>query len=220
MKEGSPELRRFISRFRKAYSLISLNCTSTTREVLRKLGNKDPHLAWKALREDALSKEASNKLVFMDKLLDIKMDEDETVRDYEVKFNFITNQLNAMEVSLDPDLVLAIFLHGLPADFKIVVTSIRHSPRVSLTEAVNMLVVEEKELKKNSPNNFEGGTAMVVTCGTCGKDHTDDDCWIKHPEKRPRCSKCGGRNHWDRNCRSGKPKQCAYVMTNDEPFVL
>mmetsp|Transcript_7790 Transcript_7790/g.10379 ORF Transcript_7790/g.10379 Transcript_7790/m.10379 type:complete len:266 (-) Transcript_7790:94-891(-) len=212
------ELKRFVSRFRKAYSLISLNCNSTTREVLRQLGNKDPHLAWKALEEDALSKEASNKLVFIDTLLDIRMKTEESVRAYEAKFNAIVNQLKNMGVTFDPDLLLSIFLRGLPNSFKIITTNLRHRPGITVEEAVKALIIEEKAIGKNA-GTHDQVLAVTTSCEHCGKRHKNEDCWTKYPEKRPRCNKCGGRNHWGDKCRS--PSAHAHIVTaEEEAYVL
>ena len=176
--EGSAELRRFIARFRRAYSIISLNCSSTSQEILRKLGNKDPHLAWKALKEDALSKIASNKLVFMDKLLDVEMELSESIWDYETKFNFIVAQLTAMNVEFDRDLLLAIFLRGVPSKYKIITTNIRHTVDVTIEEAVRALVVEERALKEDS-SAPDSVLTVVRDCKHCGKRHNSKDCWFK-----------------------------------------
>ena len=203
-----------------------MNLDSITREVLRKLDNEDPFSAWDALKNDALSRVSSNKLITMDRLLDSEM-ESKTVKTYEKDFNETTKLLREMGVILDEDLLLAIFLRGLPSSFDHVIPTIRHRAGINLEEAVRILDVEERAaLKKSAQQSVQSSTALAtakaIICSHCNGDgHTKDGL---HPEKRPRCTNCGGRNHWAKTCsRKSAQANCvdaAFDFFDEKPYTL
>ena len=123
-----------------------------------------------------------------------------------------------MSVEFDRNLLLAIFLRGLPSTYKIIITNIRHTAGVTIEEAVRALIVEERALKEDS-SAPDSVLTVVRDCKHCGKRHNSKDCWFKFPEKRLLCNKCGGRNHWEDKC-NRKPYAAYNVTLEEESYVL
>jgi hypothetical protein len=138
---------------------------------------------------------------------------DKTVQDYIAELNSIVNNITVASGHVFPDTIIAAFiLAGLPEDYSPVLTAIdSHSSQLGSDHVRKMLLNKEVELSSSSTNNDEKChiskmqaelTAMRTEltkfrkiCTHCHKNgHLEKDCFVKHPEKRPKWMKALNEN--------------------------
>jgi hypothetical protein len=214
------------SRTQKAYALVALDLTRACRDVIRGLKERDPRAAWQAIiaRFDRVT--PVSKMALLDALLGLRYRGD--MLGYVSDFNSVVSRLEAMDIKLHGELLVAILLRGLPGDYAVFVAALKHWERIPpLEEVIGMLCAEEQG-RPAAPTNSYGTLGLTrsenymsdMRCNECGKGgHTSANCWVLHPEKAPICRNCDKRGHIARSCR-GSGNHNAEVALDGVQFPL
>ena len=150
----------------------------------------DPHLVWEKLQE--MYEGVSDACIdtYLERLQNMKMEEDEKVMEYMNRLVEIENDLAGVGHILDEKDKIRSLLRGLREEFE--AGKVIRAMEISFTKAVSELVIEEgcrNQLKEASEDTV--GTALTTVhqsgtpcCSHCGREgHIADQCF--HNPKSP-----------------------------------
>ena len=212
------EKLKFMARSQEAYALISLSICSSHRDCLRRMGdNYDPADAWNAVLQHFGPTSAISQTLLLFQLLSLSQGSND-LETYFGLFNIICGKLSMVpDLKIPVKLFIAILLKGLSPRYKHLVSTLLHQEKDQTIEGImQSLLLEEENLKvtSESPKNEE---AEVNQCSVCNRhNHTEENCWDKYPDKRPKCSKCGRPNHFARDCKSVESNQVCFGIDDEE----
>jgi hypothetical protein len=126
------------SKTQKAFALIALNLTRLCGDVIRQLKSKDPRAAWKAIMNRFDRVTPISKMALLDALLSVRFQG--RMIDYVSTFNSIVQRLEAMDIKLPEELLVAILLRGLSDGFAAFVAALKHREHIPpLDKVIGML---------------------------------------------------------------------------------
>jgi hypothetical protein len=202
--DEEPENKKTVAaRSLQCYAIINLNLSDSCRDVLRRLKTRDPKACWEALALEYEQINLTSTMMLLDGLLDFQCTT--CVLDYISTFNLYLSKLQSMDIVFNEALHVALLLRGLPPQYEIFCSTVRHREKMpSLDQLFFMLKLEEKTIPRKGTNSCmafklsKKATCDVKGCGKVG--HTRDQCWILHPEQAPVCTTCGKSGHFARFC--------------------
>jgi hypothetical protein len=212
-----------------AYTIISINLTDSARNVVRRLGSRDPKEVWNALLAEFDKSTPATKMALLDFLLGLRCTS--TILAYVSDFQVTIMKLRSTDVRLDEDLTIAMVLRGLPQTFETFTNSVKHREKMpNLDKLFSMICLEEKLVAQaqgvsNTEQTVAPKSYVADTpgggCPECGKvGHNQDTCWRLHPELAPLCGRCEQRGHSTRNCRQKIQRVSQYVEAESPPKSL
>lgn len=156
----------------------------------------------------------------MDDFLGLKCDHKRPVQKMISEFNDLYNRISRMELNVE-DLALVVLLRALPRDMDHLVATIRYMKNEPALEEVLRLIQEEilhlqrREKDESSyhakPKATRGLVCEIPSCRK--KGHTEEGCWMKHPDKAPICRPCGLKGHIKRAYRKETGRENALVAS-------
>jgi hypothetical protein len=137
--------------------------------------------------------------------------------EYVSEFNSVVTRLESMEVSLHEELKIAILLRGLPSDFSMFVSALKHREKVPpapLEQVIGMLCAEDQGRKAE-------GYVGEQKCPECNKPgHSSASCWELHPDIAPVCRNCNKRGHIAKSCRRPRRGSAEVADANGSSFAI
>jgi hypothetical protein len=102
------------------YAIISINLTDSARNMVRRLGLRDPIAkeVWNALIAEFDQTTPATKMALLDFMLGLRCTSSVLV--YVSDFQVTVMKLKSMDVNLDEDLTVAMVLRGLPQHFEVI----------------------------------------------------------------------------------------------------
>jgi uncharacterized paraquat-inducible protein A len=166
-------------------------------------------------------------MVLLDNLLELKAEG--TMMSYISGFNLAATRLQSMGIKFDEELLIALFLRGLPSQFEVFCSTVRNGESIPTLETIFVkLLAEEKVQSRRSQSNTQSyqATSAAQTsqrrrqrCTGCNRVtfHDESQCWTLHPELMPICTRCNQRGHSSNACRG---TSTALAFLEDFPVTL
>lgn len=194
----------------KCKSIIVQCIEDTQIDIVR---NKETAYAmWKSLKDIYEKKGLSGQLFLRRKLMSMKMEENEKIEDFLLKFNRVLCQLKTSGAEIKEEDTVCMLLLALPKSYETVVTVLENLP----TENLNMDFIKAKlrtEAEKKqeicgSRDEIVKPTAFISkksqTCHNCGEDgHFKRDC-KKSIRNQPNYNGSRGNTYREEINRGGK----------------
>jgi len=205
-EEDPGEKKTLAQRQLACYGIININLSDSCRDMLRRLKTTDPKKCWEALIAEYDNQHPTSQMMLLDSLIELKCSGPVLV--YISEFNLTVAKLQSMSIAIDERLLIALLLRGLPINFQIFCSTIRHREKVpSLGELCTMIKMEDKTfIRTNGSTAYSAVQRQVSTtreCSGCRRiGHAEEQCWpwVLHPEIAPRCRKCNAVGHLAKFC--------------------
>uniref|UniRef100_A0A2N9G0N8 CCHC-type domain-containing protein n=1 Tax=Fagus sylvatica TaxID=28930 RepID=A0A2N9G0N8_FAGSY len=173
--------------------------------------------------------------LLLDKFNNIKMNEDDVVRDHVNQLELIAKELADAEHTLSDKIQVIVVLNSLPPSWDHVVTSLTHlGKELAMTTLFVLSMLEEDRMKRRKRDNTSSSLMMAQSSHTTQfkpkykfKHKRFKKQWTRKPrqENKPRdaCYQCGERGHYKINCplnKRPKNKGKEIAMTITEALVI
>jgi hypothetical protein len=114
---------------------------------------------------------ANNKVHLMEKLFNLKMEEDTSVAHHLTKLNMITNKLSSIEIDFDDEIRVLIVLAYLPNSWEAMKIAVSNSTRKSKLKYKDIrdLILSEKVHRKDSGEASSSCSALNLETRAKGK---------------------------------------------------
>jgi hypothetical protein len=162
LDDGDPgDKKTLASRSLQCYAIICMNLSDSCKDVVRRTKSRDPKICWEALIAEFDQRSPTTKLALLESLIDLKAVG--PMIQYISSFNVLVESLQSMNVSFDEDLLLVLLMRGLPVQYEMLCSSIRHREAVpKLSQFFAMLVNEEKLIARKQVQAHAAVTTNVT----------------------------------------------------------
>ena len=195
---------KYIARKEKALAIIVL---SIDPSLLYLVGDpNDPAELWKLLSEQFQKKSWANKLSLRRKLYNLKLDDNEPVKDHIKAMTEIFQELSVIGDVIDEEDRVVHLLASLPQSFSMLVTALETSAEVPKIELVTERLLHEERKLKEKVAEMEAVNKAYV--GRHGNNSGNKFKHINNSENNEtrspssyKCYECGKNGHIKRNCK-------------------
>lgn len=165
---------------------------------------EDPVIVWKQLSEQFQKKTWANKLSLRRKLNNLRLQDEDSVKDHVKSMTEIFNELAVIGAPIEEEDKVVTLLASLPDKFNMLVTALEADSEVPSMEIVTeRLFHEENKLKERecvetSPERVMLGKKSkdAPKCYHCGKSgHLKRNCWSLKKEKEQENKESKFENH-------------------------
>ena len=150
---------------------------------------KTARQAWRKICSVFEQKGLSSQVFLLRKLLNVKLDDGESMQSHINKIRELSDQLEAIGDPVRDRQLAIITLCSLPERYNSVVTSLESRPPEDITfdMIAGRLLAEEERQKESDPGTRSGESAFYSG---------------RFPRKRPppKCTRCGRVGHMEKNC--------------------
>jgi hypothetical protein len=147
LKDEDPGDKKTLSfRSLACYAIISLNLSDSARDVIRRLDSKDPKVCWEVLSKAFDRESPSTKLVLLDLLIELKAQG--SMIAYVSEFNVTVSRLRSMGIKFDEELLVALFLRGLPPQYDVFCSTVRHGESAPRVDEIFIKLYSEENFKR------------------------------------------------------------------------
>ena len=170
-------------------------------EIKRKLAEEDFNNGYKMLTKLSKLLQPGGDAQFMRltrEYYTLRYDDvhsNESLSDFLTRVKVLEERIDSTNVQMDNDKRTLLCLSmSLPPKYRSLIQIWSATDGMTAAKATEMLLEEERRLKDDE--DLEGGVAMMairgekkkgMKCSHCGRaGHTEDRCWQKHPEQRPK----------------------------------
>lgn len=218
--DASEEERRMRQR---ALSIINLSIHHSLHQYVRMF--RDPYDVWNILKSRYASSSSSRKIMLLQKLLSLKMNDTQKMDEFFLETRSLVDQLGEIALALPEELISIIVLNALPKVYKGFVQSLVSRDELPPWGNIEAkLISKEIRLKHEEPKTIDGAMA-ADTYRTRTPYRTGErpryfpnhrGRAIRGPEKSSRdfegkfretnkyrtrkCDSCGQPGHWEREC--------------------
>lgn len=194
------------------YTLISNSVNGNAVRALLHFREGDGVAAYRKLAEGPEPKRGTGEFQLIRALVNDRVEEPEGAEDHIGQKQEIETQLETMGTSLK-DILHYAMVDTLPEEFARIqdVVATLNAPT---TGGIENLIMDKQDrvpqkatsgealktqARPNRPHRDNGGSSSLgpdkEKCGHCPKPgHSEEDCWTKHPEKRPPPRRRGNQN--------------------------
>lgn len=170
-------------------------CTIEPEYISMVAGDQDPKLMWKKLSDSNKSKCVASVHTLRNKLLNITMSQQESVREFVNRICTIERQLSFAGKHIDEDDKKYALLNGVRAEFEVKKTILMESYDVSFEKMVSSLEQTEDQYSKTKckqASNTNSGSSFAAVqsstrkfaCFICGKEgHRMRECFYNPKSK-------------------------------------
>ena len=185
----------------RAHSTILL---SLADEVLREvIGKTTAASLWKALEDKYQNKSLTIRLYQKQRLYNLRMTENTSVKEHVDNFNRIVLDLQAVDVKIDEEDQALILLCSLPSSYENFVDTMLYG-RETIYVADVKDALQSKELKKKVSESYEGGSESGLVVSRGRNKERDGGKKVKSRSKSkskgPRCFHCKEQGHIRKDC--------------------
>jgi hypothetical protein len=201
-------VNKYIARKEKALATIVLGIEPS---LLYLVGDPhDPALLWTQLSEIFQKKTWANKLALRRKLHNLKLNDDEPVKDHIKEMTEIFQELSVIGDHIEEEDRVVQLLASLPESFSMLVTALETSAEVPKIELVTeRLLHEERKLKEKAAEIQSMNKAYVGRHGNGGnksQKHNNNAGYVNNNNESRgptsyKCFECGKSGHIKRNCK-------------------
>ena len=192
---------------KKARSIIGTSVSAGVMTYIR--GMSDPAKMWKTLADKYDPKTRSTLLQAVKQLSAIKLDEGGNMEEHLQRLEGLKRRIEERDEKISKTIYNGILLGSVSSEYDTIV-SILESQSDLEPDAIIDRFLEEYRKRKGNGLGKESKTAMLTKqtakgknpqgrakkCFSCGKEgHIEANCWIKHPELKPKKGKNGSRNN-------------------------
>ena len=196
--DASEEERKLRQR---ALSIINLSIHHSLHQYVRMF--RDPYDVWHALKVRYASSSSSRKIMLLQKLLSLKMNEAQRMDEFFLETRNLVDQLGEIALALPEELISIIVLHALPKLYKFFVQSLISRDELPPWGNIEAkLLLEEIRLKSEEPDVVD--EAMAAQTYT-RNPYRMGPRFQSHP--RGRHFRGSERNHRDFDNRTREPNR-------------
>ena len=186
---------------KKARSIIGSSLSASVMTYVE--GLDDPVDIWKSLADKYDPKTQTTLIQVVREFMTARMDErNETMEQHLQKVQRLKRQVEEHGEQVSNLIYNSILLNSVPESYKIAISILESQQDLTPQVIINRLLEESRKMadsedfgkkattallsnKANNPKNIRK-PKREVKCDHCArKGHTQAECWIKHPEKKP-----------------------------------
>jgi len=185
-----------------AIDQITSYCDEARMEEVNILKTQKPDLTprnlWDHFKTRYQKRDTAVYIKEWSRLINMRMTDEnlshEKMKQHVDLFNQLCDKINAMDKSIEK-VFTTLFLLSMPKSYSSLIDVLTAQEGLTRETAIHRVLYKSE---RDSRNGSDTITAMVATsrnrprkpntkkCSHCQKPgHLEDDCWIKHPEKRP-----------------------------------
>ena len=222
------EVRAWEEKAKKAYASIALNIEHGQLVHIRSVDEKDPKAAWDRLQQVHQSKGTANKLLLLKSLLELKMNEGDSMQDFLNSFSDIVDQLMSIDFKLEDDFLCLLLLTRLPDSYQPLAMALEsklEDNELTLSTIHARLLAEEAR-RKNQQSSPAADSALNLS-DSMRRDKSralsSAPKSTQSPTSVRRCNYCKRRGHLEAECykkaydeRDGAKDKANQVEDEDE----
>ena len=180
----------------KAKAVIGLTLSNDLLEHVR--GIETAYEMWEAITNLFQRRTLLNSLSARRRFYSVKMNDGEKALAYISRVRQLAADLKAMDVKVEDGDIAMTVLCGLSSKYEHLIVAIdaaKEDSELTLDFVKSRLLQEEQRIGSRVKSEPKGDSALITDpkrpvgkkCDHCGKpNHTEDNCWQKYPEKRPK----------------------------------
>lgn len=197
----------------KAYGSLVASLKSTQLRLIQHITQGDAHGVWKVLIDTYDRKSLSSRVLLMEQLFGMKLEQRESVPIYVARLDDIVHQLADQNEMVQPSMKLFVLLRGVTCRFPTLITVLKMNEKLTYEEAVQFLRneeerkgedelhAEERVYYSHKSSSASSSGRSHLTCFTCGKaGHIKWHCPKNNRKKK--CIRCHRIGHDATSCRA------------------